>query len=350
MNIYEYLIYFCLICSLLPLRNNKLILLCTTLLLIIIASIRDISVGTDTIAYFNIFSTINHPHSIYSLYDKTEYLFVLWNKFCYSTLNYDLYLISVYTLIISLFCYVIYKCSTIRMLSLFLLVTLGYYTGSFNIMRQYVAMAIMLYGMTTLNDTTSNKPSYKFWILLLIAFFIHHSSIICAIFYFINKITFNKKLIITTVVASFILGFFFSNLVSQYIAQFTDIAGDYTAYLVAYNDEARNLLANLGINCMFLVTIFLSRQKTDSSIFMKSYFLYIVMFNLLGSMGFLGRIYWYCATSQIIIIPNVLDATKKNSYKIMYTTLIIIYAISIFYMLTLKLDEILPYHSRYIIW
>ena len=350
MSIYEYIIYFCLFISLSPIRNNKAIFFSLTFLLIIVAAIRGLSVGTDTATYFDIFSTINQPYSPYSHYNNTEYIFVLWNKLFHNVLNYDLYLISVYTLIVSLFSYVIYKYSTSKILSLFLLIALGYYTGSFNVMRQYIAMAIMLYGMTTLNDTTSNKPSYKFWILLLIAFFIHHSSLICTVLYFINKVSINKKIIIATVITTFIFGFFFSNHVSQYISQFTNLTNDYADYLLIYNEGERNLVANLGVNSIFLVTLFFSKQKTDSSIFMKSYFLYVCIFNLFGAMGFLGRVALYFAISQIIIIPCVLNEINKPSHKILYSIIIITYAICGFYMLTLRIDEILPYHIRYILW
>lgn len=161
-------------------RKLKIFLIVTSVILILMPTLRHITVGTDTENYFNIFETakrltfnqiINFEHEI-----ESGYLFI--NKFL-SEINggYQLVLFFNSTVAVVPVMYYVYKNSEYPVLSVYLYVSLYFYALIYNGMRQFVALGIFLFAFEQLKK----KKWYTFLIyviLILIAASIHRSALI----------------------------------------------------------------------------------------------------------------------------------------------------------------------------
>ena len=340
MYIYDILILLSLLLSGIYIgRKNKGVLLIYLFLLAFLAIFRDISIGTDTKSYNYIFDLSKLDSSV--VYDLGEYLFGFITVFCSKYFNFTVYFCIIYITYLYSIGYFIKENSPDYMLSIFIFITCGFYTQSFNAIRQFWALGVSLVGI--INLIRGNNKTY--FICLFISFFIHQSSIILLLLYVIRRLKIPIKVQVATVITTFIIGFFFASVLNASFEMLSSYVGRFQSYLLqgSSQGEARSLVSNLGLNCMFLATLVFANQDGRDSLWMKMYFISIVIFNLMSSFGFIIRINEYFAVSQIVIIPIVLYQIKNIVYRIGYFMLLLIYALSRFYIRTLHTDEIYPY-------
>lgn len=115
-------------------------------------------------------------------------------------------------------------------------------------------------------------------------------------------------------------------------------------YLDAYGGE-RNILPNLGINSVFILSYILS--KTKKNLYLKLYFFYIILFNLFGSMGQGNRIFLYLQIPIIIIIPWIYYRIKNRIIANAYLGYTLMYAAATAYIsFSRNTADIIPYIMR----
>ena len=123
--------------------------------------------------------------------------------------------------------------------------------------------------------------------------------------------------------------------------------GDLGSYLTRdIEDGSRNLISNLGLNVVFLFTLFLANSKTTNTLFFQSYFLSVIIFNVVGNFHWLTRLTDNFALSQMIVFPIVYSTTKNKLLRYSFLLTIILYCLARFYMKGISNPDVLPYYMR----
>ena len=343
MLVYSVLILFLTLVFSFSLKKRRPIFLYITSLLILfwIAWQRDASVGTDTQTYLLQFENLE-------LYNTTRYFtgiqrgWYYFNLFFFSHFNYDVFLFACYSIIIGGIGYWIYKESDNYIMSLFFFVLLMFYFGSFNIMRQYIAISIVLVALLHFKNIRVYIP------LVLLASLFHFSALFAYTFLLINNVRIdNIILVLCATIISFIVGFFYGDKLTDIISSLmwlVRVNEGVQGYLDAYGGE-RNILPNLGINSVFILSYILSRTKKN--LYLKLYFFYIILFNLFGSMGQGNRIFLYLQIPIIIIIPWIYYRIKNRIIANVYLGYTLMYAAATaFISFSRNTADIIPYIMR----
>ena len=341
MNIYEVLVYSILIAFLLFSRKTteKKLLNIFVVVLIIIAAFRGLYIGTDTQSYYYTF--MHDEKSIDLLFDS-------WGMFCHKWLNYDWYMFLTYSYIIGMFTYLSMKKSPLALFSLFIFVSCEFYLASFNAFRQYISAATIFLIIYILDSNLENKRKIIYATILVIAnTFIHHSSLVVLLLFILLPFKINKSIQSISVIASFLIGFFFTSYLMPYFNVLAPFLGDLGSYLTRdIEDGSRNLISNLGLNIVFLITLFLANENTRQTVFFKSYFLSVIIFNIVGNFHLLTRLTDNFALSQMIVFPVVYSTTKNKLLRYSFLLTIILYCLARFYMKGISNPDVLPYYMR----
>ena len=345
MEIYNILIgillFFCLLSVIKP--KNNLILIITTVALICIASLKSISVGTDSWNYFNYFTRIDE------LYDEPVFIGVqrgwyFFNRFFHDLFNYDIFLFACYGIMIAGFSSYIAKNSKNYAFSMLLFVLMYFFCSSLNIMRQYIAIGIVYYALNFLE-----KDVKRYSILVLLASLFHFSALICLLFIFLPKLNITKSWIpVIIIVGSYIIGFFFSetlfrfvNILQIFSNSLRDGIGD---YFLDWGDS-RNLLTNLALNIMLLLTYCFSKDRNNNNI--KLYLIFVILNNLFGAAGQGNRIFLYLQLAMIVAIPNTVYDIKNSLIRVGYVIVALVFAFGVwYYSISSNASEVLPYIFR----
>ena len=342
MTIFELLLYICLLFSVFKkTRNSNILIVFLLCIMVGIAAFRSIDIGVDTIHYYEdyLFAV-----SMHSLSDKQagELLFAFMTYVFRNYLNYDWYMLFWYSCIIFSAGFVIIKSSKNKFLSLFLFIACCFYTNSLNVMRQFVSSFLMFIAMYEYTKENFNK--YKIMLICVVCYFIHNSSLILWPLFFVKKMDMSKILQLSLVLGSFVLGFFLTRYLYVIFEILSTYAGRFGGYLLYEGDGERNFISNLGVNIMFIATLFIASPNTIKTVYFKAYFISMVLFNIVGSMYYLTRITDLYAIAQIICLPTAIYEYKNRTGKYIYILLLISYALSRFYIKGLY--PFLPYDFR----
>lgn len=146
--------------------SKKIFLLLNFIPIIFIAGFRDITNGRDTFMYVNIYNTIKDTdwNYIFDVIPRIDKGYLLINKLI-SLLNVDY---TGFFLIISFITYIslaifFYKYSSNVWMSVYLFITNLYIYDPFNIIRQMLALSVILIGLDLFF-----KEKYKYFILVII--------------------------------------------------------------------------------------------------------------------------------------------------------------------------------------
>ena len=305
-----------------------------------IAAFRSVSVGTDTESYYNYFYNIEllKDDRIYTGLQRGWYHYTL---FFYRFFDFQWFLIANYTIIIGGFCYFLYKKSTNCVASILLFFLLYFFFSSLNVMRQYMAISIVLVALTFLD-----KNKLVFCGLVILASFFHFSALICLMFLFVqNRLSIHRQFyVIVFVVLSFLLGFVFENAMKTLVSQitiFNSLNEGAASYIEEWGGE-RNIVTNMIINLMFIFSYLLAKDR--SSFYLKLYFLFIILNNIFGSAGQGNRIFLYFNVGMLIAFPEISSKLKNISLRGIYNLAYVIYAYAIWYVsISSNSGEVVPY-------
>ncbi len=197
---------------------------------------------------------------------------------------------------------------TYRLGILLYLLIPAFYLNSFSVIRQGVAMVILLYGLQYI---TGAKPNYKKYALMaLLAFMFHYSSIIVSFSYLIGTKFFNR-------VHSWVIYLFFI-LVSIFlsfvnIAQYILIMLPGRFHLYAYHTADISILKLLIVNGFFLFFMVqkdhIIKTRLDRYLF-NSIFIGLVLFNFFSQFADVSRLAQYFLMSEIVLVPMYLRTMK----------------------------------------
>ncbi|MCH3997040.1 MAG: EpsG family protein [Lactobacillus amylovorus] len=248
----------------------------------------------------------------------------------------------------------IYDESVNIVFSLSILFAARYYFISLNVIRQYIGMAIVLYAMQFI----VKRQYVKFILLVFLAASFHSSLILCLVLLICDRIKLNKKrrlayffiiIIIMTLLQNTAV---ISNIIDSVAGNFDK----YTMYLDpnavsgAYFAGARFRLIQIVINIIIIIIMLgaYDKLKNDAYYNMFLYFelLALLICLLMSSAPLMERVYWIFGFSQIIAIPQAINAYSNKNVKI-FATVIILSLMTIFCVydiFVLHDHQVVPYY------
>ena len=220
-------------------------------------------------------------------------------------------------IILALIFEVVYKKSTNKILSIAIFFLGGYFFASLNIVRQYMAFALILLGYQFLMDENKKKAYIGFVICAILAFLMHSSSIICFIILIMTKKEImNAKWVIPLSVLILILNKNIMVILTPIIKNTrfnVYLTGKYTAGELSLLQIAENLIMYLG---MYFTCYF--KKKQGNKIDKQG----ITLLNIQGMALLLTvsgvihalfiRMAAYFVAFQIISIPYFLSILQFN--------------------------------------
>lgn len=323
-------IYFCIIILIFILHivslnfdnwGKRLTIFFIVFLATIMPGLRDITIGTDTSYYVNMFQ---RDLSYSEWFDQgIEIGFVTLIKL-FQFFGVDKYwiILTFFSLLFNFLVITsIYKMREGVLFSLISFFTFSFiYILQFNVLRQALALSFFIYSIPYILKN-ENKKAYFF---IFLAFSFHVSAIILFVMPYLKRKLENNffKYICISTLLIFIYGFL-SKYIINYMVLFTG-ASRYENYLDRVDGD------NLGLSLLFilysglfiLATIFFRYTNLNKNNEFKFFFFLLYLSILLNfSIIFLGlpyegvgRIVLYCTVSYIFIFSYMINQLKKDYY------------------------------------
>lgn len=299
--------------------KNKRFLMLSFFILLFVAGLRSIEIGTDTSNYAMFFLA---GEDMTSYYKAFEYGWTYLNLFVYKLgLDYQ-WIIFLSSCFFLLPLYGgIYKQSKKPLFSVCLSYLLFYYCYSFNITRQMIAVAIVLYGYQYIIQ----RNILKYSLTILLAFCFHSSVFIALPIYYINKIKLSPVIACSLLVSTFLLG---STNIKFLLLFLSSIVGNYEEYIHALvsNGETVFSASRMLLNVFFAFIICVADRN---NIYLKIIFVGIMMMNLLAIQPAIARISYYFVAAQVIFYPNM-DLKYLKKYRPLIKLSVYLYALAVF--------------------
>lgn len=314
MHIYIFLIFIILILFYF-IKDKSKALKISFLLLTIVASIRKNTVGVDTLQFFNAFNRIGISNSWNYKNFRYELGFFYLCKILYIIFKKPQSLIFISSIFINFSVYKFFKeNSSNYSISTILYVIMNIFFSYMNIMREAIAIGILLFGFDYIKD----KKYIKFLIIVVIASLFHKAAI-AILFLMVFSILPNKKISyfieVCMALCTFLLYYRFFNILAS---------------ILGYSDYARG---SYGVSNYFAAVLkFLESLVTMVSLYFISYTgrnkflnnkmriltistIIYIWFQLLSiRMIIFNRIYGLYSIYLLITIPELLMIIKKDNY------------------------------------
>ncbi|MFW1945793.1 EpsG family protein [Acinetobacter guillouiae] len=304
--------------------------------LIFFASVRNFTVGTDTVNYTADYR-YNYDSAYIKINENLEIGFQLLNKtILYFTHEYFYLFLFSSCIVVFSYLYVIRKYSVNYFLSFFIFITFGFYTFYFNGLRQGIAMAIVFLSIPFL----INKKIIGFLFICFLGSFFHISALFFIPFFFLIHIKIKLEFKILTC-------FVFSLLLSRVIVQKLSLSNDRYVHYTQASDTAGGYLTLLFYIFLGLFVYFFGRNiRINSNVFSVFEQIFLCGIALIIPLAFLGtdpsgpqRILYYFSSSVIILLPYVFD--RINSFVV--TILFVILSLVYYYLITTRFSDLTPF-------
>lgn len=329
-----YLIIFVLLLYASPHMNSKKWMYFWGVCFVLLIGLRGLSVGVDTKTYKEIYDSIyaygynGYPEPLYGLsmlfFSKSGLSFLIYNVF-----------IAIVT--ISLVLWTVNKTNVPRGYAIVCLYTLYFVFYSMNVSRQILALSVLCISYYWL----SRNRRLRFLLLVLIATMIHYISIVAIVALVLNRIRLNVNRVFILLLSSMLLGMFLSE--GVLVSMLRILGGDYVSYLVSGSTSngfrAGSRVIQAIVLCSFWSTLFVFvyryiRKDLRNNLWIKLYFLSILVNNLVLRMELGLRVTLVFSIAQVIAIPLFLKCNvitpKYSSRFIVYTFLSVFFLTFLF--------------------
>ena len=318
-------------------KNSFLKVFISILPLTIVSAIR-YGVGWD---YFKIYTYGFYYNAMDGKEYFGEHAFNLFNKLIYRfTTNVD-WLFIICSVIIAIYLSkAISEQSKNITMSILLVFLSRYFFLSMNIVRQGIAMAIILYSLKYIK-----LKKFKLYLVhILLATSIHHMAAIFIPFYFIANIDFSKghnKLLIVFSPAIIIIG-------QKIILKIID-GTKYASYFGSRFDGNEFLLTEIVINSIILLFAIINYKKNNDRYYYIYFNMQLIAFIISIFSKFIpvvDRIIWFFSVQQIFFIPLILKNYKREEKLIVgYTIFVALVGVVIMQTILSDSYSVLPYQT-----
>lgn len=224
-------------------------------------------------------------------------------------------------------------------LSVFLLVSMNYYFIFFNVMRQMVGCAILLFSLRYVQK----KKFWPFLACVLLAAGFHTTCLLFVIVYFFDKIEIKP---VTTFLITGIL-IVITPLINR-LATAIIMKTEYSAYLNSKFDTGEQGYVVLAINILLVVFAMVFYQKNDKyQLYYKLQVIAMWIACLTGKVVMINRLRWMFGLPSIILVPMALKNIKdKRNRLLLLLGIIVMYSIYFSYTIGVNnSNNVLPYRT-----
>ena len=213
--------------------------------------------------------------------------------------------------------------------SLYLFLTFSMYNQSLNVMRQYLAAAIILFSLCAIKK----KRTLIAIFLIAIAISIHSSALIGVIFFIVYKINIDlTKICLGMTIGAFILSFLGMEFVS-YIVRFTSY-GNYL-HKELYQESGIGLVMNLLFFFLFVFYAKNFQNKSNYNLWLFACALTLSLNFFISELGMVGRMMIYTKMLYPVSLQELIKSIKNNHSKIImgYAMVVLFF---IYYIISIK--------------
>lgn len=269
--------------------------LCAWIVLSTIEGLRSFDIGTDTSTYAYLFATDGM--------DSFDAGFQLLGQFVHLFTNDPSFFLLVISLVTNgLVIFSIYKISSQPYISVFCYVTLYYYFQSFNAMRQYIAIGVILVAYSFLRQ----RHFIKYLLGTFVAILFHNSAIVSFLFlpYHFIKISNKGSLnILKSLIFPFIIGGVVTISFNFGLNFLVTIFPKYAVYLQMPDYfEGIDVVQQIVINSAIFLTYILF---TDNREFTLPLGTAVALSFMISSVGMLARFVWFFDIFSIFAIAEI---------------------------------------------
>jgi hypothetical protein len=307
--------------------------------LYILSAFRSIFVGNDTKSNYEYFLRILSKDIILTEYsERAEYGFFLLNKsLTYISSNPQILFIVSSFIILVLYLRFINLNSNIIWLSVYLLLTTLEFYSTMNILRQSIAIAIILASY----EFVKNKEPTKFILTVALAALFHYTALIFLIVYPFRNIKYNKKTVFSLIAGALIIFISYDwiaevlfNIMPRYAnyiykEKFADIEiGSILKFLVSLSILIFGGIVKVNKDDNPKQRIIISKNKNNYT-YGNNILSYICLFGTLISFlsinfSILSRIANYFVIFNIIYVPAIIRKIKDKKKSVTITSTVII--------------------------
>lgn len=302
--------------------KNKPLIYLNIAFMLFLGVMRGITVGTDCLGYSFDYYILDSFKDVYKIRHSFEIGFIaliIGFKKCIT----EDYLPFVSLIFIPFFwgClkFIHYRRESFP-LALFFLYTWGHYFAAYNIMRQMMALGIMLIFMPLLYK---RKYLYFSFAVIVTALLFHQSGLfmlfLIPLHYYVSvRQRFpSKRLLYLALIVSFSTFFvgktYLQSILSPILLLFDS---NYIGYILGYEEEELGFTANLGQTLIACMLVYLYRRgKMDME--MVAFTAAVVLYNLLGIFSSAApRLTEYWTIFGIVLFPYFINENKTRNKKV----------------------------------
>lgn len=308
--------------------NRKVLTGFLLLPMFILVAFRADYVGPDTDTYSFFYDNIAQLDSLKDALDSLnmEYGFVLFEYLCSRIgISYLGFQFLVSSFIFCSFYRFIHKHSQYIAGSCFLVFANNIMFGTMNVVRMWIAVAILLYAVEAL----LNRQLKIFVVIVLIASCFHLSALCFVIVYPLKQIKWNKiKLLIIfvcaigiTLFARPVFAFLFSSIgqYENYLSRF-----DQSMSLAMVLDLIIEILLFVFISIAYRKDVFVKNSKNELIHLLYTFQIISVCISIVGlSNNIMGRVAYYFSSYSLIGIPLGMMKIKNPNSRLIFATILI---------------------------
>ena len=301
-------------------QRKKIVTVISFTILILLAALRSPEVGTDTANYVFGYNKIANQN-FSGIFDvvRWEEGYVLLNKIISIIFNNEQALIIITSLLCTgLIFLFVYKYSVNTVFSIYLYISLFYYFASFNIIRQYLAIGIILLAYKFILE----RKFFKYLLLILLAASFHQLALLLLPIYFLYGMKLNKRNVLLLTLGSIILIYGFEKIIQLAFRIFPT----YQGYVDTNLFEGGGLLTSL---ISFSVLAFGLYIKITNNIKEKEFdfllvlvFLSFIVALLSMQASIFNRVGYYLNIFYITFIPLAVSKVREVKLKTIYVYIV----------------------------
>ncbi len=317
-----YLVFAFVIISCLSIKDKKVSAIIITVLLVLVASVR-INVGTDFYNYYIKFNTIHYSFNSYLeiINNGVDIGYNILNYFIQSIVDFEFAIFFVVSILIYPYTisFIRKNCIDFK-LGIICYILLGFYLISLNIMKQSIAMTLILLFYSLLKD----RKYIKSIIILFIASLMHTTALFVGLLIILSRFIKPSKVVLYLGV---IIGFGISTFLEEIVYFFSKFLPFLNDYLYYFDESRSVLLGDRSISFMiyimvifgFFIIHYLFKYKDfikEKSIFSYQDINLIIFAVIITVMSInfwpLNRLAFYFYQFLILLIPILLEKFNKD--------------------------------------
>ena len=353
----------CLFGTFIDVKYRKLLSLIVFVLLLFIGAFRNFDVGIDNTIYSRNFNVASMDPATWSAYTEFEpgfafFLAVFKTYISSDYLHFMAIVFFIYFLCLSKF---IKEISPNVLLSFFFLIVFTYYTKSFNMIRQSLALGFACLAIMML-EKHRNYIIYTL-VILFVSFFIHRTILIFLLVPLItythisNNLFRNKAILYIIIFFSYFLIFspgIILELLKKFLIHVPVIGDRYINYLTVYMELSSAAEITISkysalLNVIFgLYAVHLTPKNLYDNLYYRLYIISIPIANILGAVTALFiRVSFNFQFFQIIYFVLLWYYIESSKRRLEFRVLVIIYGMIIFINALLKnFGSVVPYQLQ----